>query len=233
MKFCSNCGAPIEGNERFCVKCGAPVSTNGAAVPAGVPMPMAAVPSAVPPLPMPPMPPPPIAAVPAAYPPLGAFPVAMPMPPQAPAQSGNKMWVWVVVAILAVGGYYYYTHKAPATPATPGAPAAPAPPAQGAEAALVKLQVFNAHWQNVGGFVQISSGVWTNNATVAIQKSTLECDQVDANNNTLDEMRTTLNGPIQPAANATFNPFNMGATVASMNKVNCYITHVTQVGASQ
>jgi hypothetical protein len=180
----------------------------------------------------------PVAPVPVAYPPPGAIPVAMPMPPQAPAQSGNKVWTWIVVAALAVGGYYYYTHRTPAAapatpPAAPGAPAAPAPPAQGAEAALVKLQVFNAHWQTVGGFIQISNGVWTNNGTVAVEKSTLECDQVDANNNTLDQMRTTLNGPIQPAANATFNPFNMGAVAANMTKVNCYITHVTQVGASQ
>jgi hypothetical protein len=187
------------------------------------------------------MPPQPFAAVPVAYPP--QIPVAMPMPPQAPAQSGSKIWAWIVVAVLAVGGYYYYTHQPaptpatpPATPAAPGAPGAPAPatpPAQGAEAALVKLQVFNAHWQTVNGFVQISNGVWTNNATVAVQKSTLECDQADANNNTLGEMRTTLNGPIQPAANATFNPFNMGAVTANMTKVNCFITHVTQVGASQ
>jgi hypothetical protein len=229
MKFCSNCGAPIEGNERFCVKCGTPISANGAAIPVTAPLPLAAVTYAAPP---PPMPPQPVAAVPVAYPP--QIPVAMPMPPQAPAQSGNKMWTWIVVAALAAGGYYYYTHKAPAAPATP--PVAPAPavptPGAGANAALAKLQVFNAHWQTVSGFVQISNGVWTNNATVPIQSSTLECDQYDANNNNLDQMTTTLNGPVQPAANVTFNPFNMGAAAANMTHVTCTITHVVQVAAA-
>jgi hypothetical protein len=144
------------------------------------------------------------------------------------------MWTWIVVIALAAGGYYYYTHKAPAAPATPPAtpaPAAPAP-AAGANAALAKLQVFNAHWQAVSGFVQISNGVWTNNATVPIQSSTLECDQYDANNNNLDQMTTTLNGPVQPAANVTFNPFNMGAVATNMNHVTCTITHVVQVAAA-
>ena len=236
MKFCSNCGAPIEGNEHFCVKCGTPISANGAAIPVAAPIPLAAVTYAAPPRPMPPQP---VAAVPVAYPPPGAIPVAMPMPPQAPAQSGNKMWTWIVVAVLAVGGYYYYTHRAPAAPAaTPAAtpPAAPAPgaptPGAGDNAALAKLQVFNAHWQAVSAFIQISNAVWTNNATVPIQSSTLECDQYDANNNDLDQMSTTLNGPVQPAANVTFNPFNMGAAAANMTHVTCSITQVVQVGAA-
>jgi hypothetical protein len=187
------------------------------------------------------MPPQPFAAVPVAYPP--QIPVAMPMPPQAPAQSGNKMWTWIVVIALAAGGYYYYTHRAPATPATPPAatppaatpPAAPAPgaPKPGDNAAVAKLQVFNAHWQAVNGFIQISSGSWTDNATVPLQSSTLECDQYDANNNDLDQMTTTLNGPIQPAATLTFNPFNMGAVATNMNHVTCSITHVVQVAAAQ
>ena len=230
MKFCSNCGAPIEGNEHFCVKCGTPISANGAAVPVAAPLPLAAVTYAAPPHLMPPQP---VAAVPVAYPP--QIPVAMPMPPQAPAQSGNKMWTWIVVIALAAGGYYYYTHKAPATPATPPAvpaPGAPAAPQPGDDAALAKLQVFNAHWQAVSAFVQISNGVWTNNATVPIQSSTLECDQYDANNNDLDQMTTTLNGPVQPAANVTFNAFNMGAAAANMTHVTCSITHVVQVGAA-
>ncbi len=140
------------------------------------------------------------------------------------------MWIGIVVVVLAIGGYYYYSHRPPVTPAAPApsAPVAPTPPAQGQEAAQVKQQTFNAHWQTVGGFIQISNGVWINNATVALQSSTLECDQVDSDNNTLDEMRTTLNGPVQPGANATFNPFNMGAVAARMTKVNCYITHVKQ-----
>jgi hypothetical protein len=176
---------------------------------------------------MPPMPPQPFAAVPLAYPP--QIPVAMPMPPQAPAQSGNKMWTWIIVAVLAAGGYYYYTHKPPVTPATP--PAAPTPGA-GSNAALAKLQVFSAHWQAVSGVIQISNGTWVDNATVPIQSSTLECDQYDANNNDLDQMTTTLNGPIQPAATLTFNPFNMGAVAANMTKVSCFITTVVQVAAA-
>jgi hypothetical protein len=45
-------------------------------------------------------------------------------------------------------------------------------------------------------------------------------------------MTTTLNGPVQPAANVTFNPFNMGAAAANMNHVTCTITHVVQVAAA-
>jgi hypothetical protein len=223
MKFCSNCGAPVEANERFCVKCGTPVSADGAAVPASAPVPLAAVP----PRPMPPMPPQPFAAVPLAYPP--QIPVAMPMPPQAPAQSGNKMWTWIIVAVLAAGGYYYYTHKPPVTPATP--PAAPTPGA-GSNAALAKLQVFSAHWQAVSGVIQISNGTWVDNATVPIQSSTLECDQYDANNNDLVQMTTTLNGPIQPAATLNFNPFNMSAVAPTLDHVSCTITNVVQVAAA-
>lgn len=220
MNFCGNCGAPLEPNERFCVKCGTPVAASAAAIPAA-------------PMPTPPAPagaPRPAAAIPAAYPPPpGAIPLPIPMPPQAPAQSGGKLWVWLIIPILAIGGYYYLTHRTPAAPAAPP-PAPPAPVAspQATEAALVKLQVFHANFQRMNGFVQIYNGVWTNNATVPIQSSILECDQVDPNNNTLDQMRTTLNGPVQPGANATFNPFNMGAVAANMTKVNCYVTHVTQ-----
>jgi hypothetical protein len=148
----------------------------------------------------------------------------------------------LVVVALAAGGYYYW-HKppAPATPPAVPAPAVPAPgapapaapkPGSGANAALAKLQVFSAHWQPVSGFVQISNAVWTNNATVPIQSSTLECDQYDANNNDLDQMSSTLNGPVQPAANATFNPFNMGAAAANMTHVSCTITRVVQVAAA-
>jgi hypothetical protein len=46
-------------------------------------------------------------------------------------------------------------------------------------------------------------------------------------------MTTTLNGPIQPAATLTFNPFNMGAVATNMNHVTCSITHVVQVAAAQ
>ena len=151
----------------------------------------------------------------------------------------------VVIAALAAGGYYWYTHirpkpPAPAPPAPAPAPPNPAPPAPGGgggapqppgAAALGKLQSFNANWNQVNGFVQITNGKWVNNATVAVQSATLECDQYDSGGNLLDEMKTTLNGPVQPSGTATYNPFNMGAVAANLSKVTCEITYAKAVGS--
>jgi len=190
MAFCSNCGNQLEGNERFCVKCGSDVSAKtGAAGP--VASASAAGPRVVPSMPMQPVQP--MTAMPGPYAAPGPIPVPMAIAQQPPAKKGVTFGTLAVVAALALGGYYYYTHyyvkdHPPA--------AAKSQPQGGTAAALGKQQAFDAHWQTVNGFVQLSNGKWTNNANVAIQSSTLECDQYDAGGNLLDQMRTTLNGPV-------------------------------------
>jgi hypothetical protein len=229
MAFCSNCGTQLKGDERFCEKCGTDVSAKTAAAPAA-------------PAPAPPPPPQvhPVAVAPPPYAAPAPYPVAVAVPPPAPAKSGNTIGTIVILAILAGGGYYWYTHRPPVTPpaapsnppATPpsSAPANPqAPPAAGTEATLVKAQTFAATWKNTAGFVEIDNSKWTNGGTVAIQSATLECDQISAANAILDSMRTTLNGPNPPGDAMTFNPFQMGATVAATTHVNCYVVHVKQV----
>lgn len=230
MAFCGNCGAQMEATERFCVKCGRDVTVRPAATPiAAVPtpaappvQPMAAMPSAYAPP----------AAMPSAYTPPASMPVAV--MPQAQPNRGGMMGVIVVLLALAGGGYYYYTHYIKPTPPAsqpqsnpnPG-PNPPSPgPGGGSNAALVKAQDFEAQWQNVSGMIQLNNETWKNNGTVTVQSATLECDQLDANGNTLDEMRTTLNGPVAAGATDGFSPFTMGATAANTTKVNCQIVHV-------
>jgi hypothetical protein len=159
--------------------------------------------------------------VPGAYPGPGAIPIAVAMPPQAPAKRGGMMGTLLVLAALAGGYYYYMQRKTPPPP----------PPAD--NAALTKQQAFDAHWDAVDGFVQISNGKWTNNATVPIESSVLECDQYNLVGADLAQMRTTLNGPLQPGATSNFNPFQMGAVATNVNKVTCTIVHVKTVGGAQ
>jgi hypothetical protein len=157
-----------------------------------------------------------VAAMPSGFP-QGAIPIVMTAPPQVAAKRGGKLGTFLVIALVLGGGYYYYsTHKP-----------TPAPPAP-SSSALVKQEAFDAHWQTVNGFIQISSGKWTNNSTVPVQSATLECDQYDASGTDLDQMRTTLNGPAQPGGSITFNPFWMGAVASNLNRVTCTIVHVDQ-----
>lgn len=227
MAFCGNCGNQLEGNERFCVKCGSDVSAKaGAAAPAG--------PRAVPSTPVQPMQP--VSSTPGVYAAPGPIPIApgampmpmpMPMVQQPPAKKGVTFGTLVVLAAVALGGYYYYTHYW----VKDHPPAAAKSQSQGGTAAaLGKQQAFDAHWQTVNGFVQLSNGKWTNNANVAIQTSTLECDQYDSGGNLLDQMRTTLNGPVQPGATDTFNPFTVGAVASNLNRVTCTIMYAKPVG---
>jgi hypothetical protein len=169
----------------------------------------------------------PPAAMPSAYVPPAAMPVAV--MPQAQSSRGGMMGVIVVLLALAGGGYYYYTHYIKPTPPAsqpqpspnPGPnPPNPGPnPGGGSNAALVKAQDFEAQWQNVSGMIQLNNETWKNNGTVTVQSATLECDQLDANGNTLDEMRTTLNGPVAAGDTDGFSPFTMGATAANTAEI--------------
>ena len=227
MAFCSNCGNQLEGNERFCGKCGSDVSgkTAAGAVAAGpVAVGQVAPPRAVPSAAAPPVQPiQPIAAMPGVYAAPGAIPMAVAMPQQAPAKRGITLGTVVIIAALAAGGYYYYKNYYPPASQTQ----------KGAGAALAKQQAFDAHWQTVNGYIQLTNGKWTNNSTVAVQSATLECDQYDVGGNDLDQMRTTLTGPVNPGETDTFNPFNMGAVANNLNKVTCTIMYVKPTGAAK
>jgi hypothetical protein len=143
------------------------------------------------------------------------------------------VWVGIFLVAVLAGSYFYSKQKTMA--ATP--PAAPAQPAQGQpagqapppvdNATLVQQQSFAGHWRAIYGYVGVTNSAWTNHSTVAIQSATLECDQYSANGNQLSQMRTTLNGPVQPGNTATFNPFQMGSVSTYMTRVNCEIVAVT------
>lgn len=222
MAFCGNCGAQMDASERFCVKCGKDNGIRPAAVPVAAPV--AVAPSSAPPAP-------PVAPAPAMYAaPPSAIPVAVGLPPQAPAKKSGPLSTIIVLALLAGGGYYYYTHHYPPAPApTPQPQPGPGGGSGSSNAELAKQQDFEATWQNVNGMVQLSSETWKNNASVSVQSATMECDQLDTSGNVLDEMRTTLNGPVAPGATDSFDPFSMGAVAANLNKVHCYIVHVKPV----
>jgi hypothetical protein len=148
------------------------------------------------------------------------------MPQPAPQKKGITMGTLVILIALAVGGYYYYTHYY-----QKDHPSGSQPPASqaGAAAVLGKQQAFDAHWQTVNGFIQLTNGKWTNNANVAVQSATLVCQQMDGAGNDLDEWRTTLNGPVQPGGTDTFDPFNVGAVATNLNKVVCSIQYAKPV----
>jgi len=221
MAFCKKCGTQLQGDERFCVGCGTEVSGTGAASAAtGTGTIAAPVAGAV-------VPAKPGAAAqqvvvgPGHYAPPGTIPITVTLPAQAPAKRGGLMWILIVLAALG-GGYYYYKQPKPPATADPSV-----------NSALTKQQTFDAHWQAVNGFVQVSNGKWTNNATVAIDSSTLECDQYDSNGTDLAQMRTTLDGPVQPGSTSTFNPFQMGEVATNVDRVTCTIVHVKAVGSGQ
>jgi hypothetical protein len=210
MAFCGNCGNQLQGDERFCVKCGhdvsapaaAPVAAAGATPPS---QPMAVV------APMQP-------AAPAQYAAPGAIPVAVAVP-QAPQKRGGLLGTVIVIALVAAGLYYYSKHETPPTP--------PVTTTQ-----LAQQQNFVGHWQSVYGFIEVSNSKWTNNSKVGIQSATLECDQYAANGSDLAQMRTTLNGPVQPGAFQTFSTFQMGTVADYMNHVTCWVVDVSPATAT-
>ena len=219
MAFCKNCGTQLQGDERFCVGCGKDVSANGTAGPVVNTPPAQAVAAvgaakgqavATPVAPG-------VTTAPGPYAAPGTIPIMVTMPPQAPAKRGGMIWVLVVVGVLV--GAYYYLKPPPAPPPDP--------------AALTKQQAFDARWDNVYGWVQISNGKWTNHATVPIDSAELECDQFNTSGAELAQMRKTLPGPLQPGASTIYNPFQMGAVETDTNKVTCTIVHVKAVNSGQ
>ena len=219
MTVCSHCGAQLQGDERFCVACGAVVAANGPAVPRPV--------TGVAVAPLPPAAPARPAAYPGGYAAAGSIPVVVGAP-QAPANRGGMMWVAIVVVVLLAGAYYYSKEKpaAATTPAAPAQPGTPAPPVD--DATLVLQQSVGGHWKAIYGYVEVTNAAWTNHSSIAIQSATLECDQYSANGGELSQMRTTLNGPVQPGGTANFNPFQMGSVSTYMSRVNCEIVGITR-----
>lgn len=231
MAFCSNCGNQMTGNTKFCPQCGADTSRPSGTT-ASAPMPAAVAPPPMPPIQ-------PMAAAPPAYTPAGAIPVPIPVP--APAQPAQKKGmigtVIVVVAVLAIGYYYYKTHyptptpgsNPPASQPAAGTPNNPPPSGNGGgggNAALVNQQVFNAHWQDQSGMLNLTTATWQNNSTTNITSATLQCRQYNAAGTDLSEYRVTLNGPTNAGATSTFSNVSLGATATGMTKVDCAIIHV-------
>ena len=222
MKVCSHCGAQLQGDERFCAVCGTPVSSE--TPPASVAAPGPAAP--VPPVSAAPVP---QAAVPVPY----AAPAPVPVfvnAPAPPAKTGSRVWTWVIIAAVLIGGYYYSkktTANTP-TPTAPAQPGAPAPPGvQGQPVSPVQQQSFSGYWKAIYGQVEVTNASWTNHSSVAIQSATLQCDQYAANGADLAQAQMTLNGPVQPGGTTTFNPFQMGSVNVHMTRVNCAIVAVT------
>lgn len=195
---------------------------NGAAVP----RPVAGVAVAPPPAALLPAAPP--AAYPSGYAVAGGIPVVV-RAPQAPANRGGMVWVAIVVVVLLAGAYYYSKEKPAATTTTPAAPAQPGTPAPPVDdATLVLQQSVAGHWKAIYGYVEVTNAAWTNHSSIVVQSATLECDQYSANGGELSQMRTTLNGPVQPGGTANFNPFQMGSVSTYMSRVNCEIVGITR-----
>jgi Predicted membrane protein len=144
--------------------------------------------------------------------PPGAIPIAIAVP-QPATKRGGKIWLILLVLAIAGIGYYYVTHDH-------------GPANTGDSTALVSQQDFSAHWETVGGYIQISNARWTNHSGVTIQSATLQCDQYDSTGSDINQTRTILNGPLQPGTTDTFSPFRMGEVATNLDQVKCTITHV-------
>jgi zinc-ribbon domain len=226
MAFCSNCGNPVTETQKFCAQCGAAVSARISNATASAPAP----PPNVPPPPVQPV-------VTAATPdPAGTVPVAMTALTSAQtSRKKGRLGTVVVILIVAAVAWYYYNrsqHSASAAPANnpPTQPAAPSSPPSGgggqANAALVKLQTFDAHWQDQSGMLILTTATWTNNSDTNIAAATLQCRQYNAAGTDLSEYRVTLNGPTHAATESTFSNISLGATATGMARVDCTIVHV-------
>jgi len=236
MAFCSSCGGQLGDGERFCGKCGADQMAKASGVPAGIP---AAPPVGAPPMGTPPQMP---------YVSAGQIPMSVAMPPQAPAKKSGMMWL-VIIAAAAVG-YYYYSHHNQPTGQTPGTAPGTAPQTQpgpqapggspgqapggqapgGGGNSLLQQESFTGSISEENGDVEISNGKWVNSAAVAVASVTLECDQVDNNNQVLTKDTATLsgpNGPAPPNSTVTFDPFSVGQVVQGAVNANCGLTGAT------
>jgi hypothetical protein len=154
-------------------------------------------------------------------------------PPAQPVQQKKGMVGTVVIVLLVAGlGYYFYSKShVPAKPAPTPAPVVQTPPpngnsGNGGTAALVKLQSFNAHWQDESGMLTLTTATWANNSTTDIASATLQCRQFNTAGTDLSEYRVTLNGPTKAQASSQFSNISLGATASGMTKVDCSIIHV-------
>lgn len=128
------------------------------------------------------------------------------------------MGTLVVLAAIVVCGYYYYNHDKAPTPAS-------APPS-GQDKALLQQQAFEAQWQNVNGFLVLTSAKWTNNSKVAIASATVRCEQLNPGGGDLSEYRVTLNTATPANMASTYTNIQMGALASGMSKVSCDVVHV-------
>ncbi len=167
------------------------------------------------------------------YPQYPAGPVAIAgMPPAAPARGRGLVWGIVLVA-AAGGGYYYYTHnqQSQTQPSqTQPSQTQPGPQGQGGNnQALAQQQQFTFQASNQNGVVEITQAQWTNGSNVTIQSATLQCGQVDANNNVIQAsiFQTMLNGPLGPGQSTTFQSFQIGPLQQGANDARCVIAAVT------
>jgi hypothetical protein len=245
MAFCGNCGAQLTGDEHFCSKCGNQVATNGAATPVATARGPAG--SEVYPAQMP------IPVV------MATSPVAQTKgkgliwagiivlallagayyskhhqqtpsgpgqwtPGQAPGAQGRPGAARDPATAPNPSG-------APGPAPAPGAPVEPGEPGPGGpNAALVEQQEFSNDSSPANGVVEIFNGRWTNNSSIAMQQAILECDQYDDSGDVLAQMRTTLNGPVQPGGTGAYNAFDMGAVKPGLVRVNCGIVAVSPAG---
>jgi hypothetical protein len=98
---------------------------------------------------------------------------------------------------------------------------------QGGGNGLAQMQSFSGQITEVNGQVQISNGLWTNHATVAVQSATLECVQYGNGNAPLTQNQITLNGPVQPQGTDRFDPFAAGDVVQGATSARCGIVAAT------
>jgi hypothetical protein len=96
--------------------------------------------------------------------------------------------------------------------------------------ALVQQQQFAWKGAPESGYVEITQAAWRNGSNVTIQSATLECVQLNANNQALTQMQTTLNGPVGPGQTMTFPQFQMGQLAQGVSQVKCAIVAVVPAG---
>jgi len=175
------------------------------------------------------------------------------MPPPAHAKGHGLVWLLLLAILIGGGCYYYYVHyykprhqqtqtqpsQQPTSPQQnpqgqpgqqPGPPGQPNPQGQpgqgGNNQALVQEQQFSWKGQPESGYVMVTQAQWTNGSNVTIQSATLECDQYNAQNQSIGSMQTTLNGPLQAGQTENFGQFQMGQLANGVANVKCQIVAV-------
>ncbi|MGB6855413.1 MAG: hypothetical protein WBE03_00905 [Terracidiphilus sp.] len=127
---------------------------------------------------------------------------------------------------LTLAAIQAFVSKAPQ--AQPGAPAKqPGGQGQGGgNQSLVQAQQLAWKAQPANGQIEITQAEWRNGASVTIQSATLECIQYGANNQSLSQLTTTLNGPVQPGQTVNIQPFTLGTEAQGVANMKCGIVGV-------